>query len=105
MTKTSLSRRLERLEASYQVAIREAGEHARNLESAIRKRVLEHLSLDELRLFRAVVSARQQGSLNEETLTTDHRAALEKYRATFDEECRTAGFASSEDFYRRFKAG
>ena len=40
MTKTSVSRRLERLEASYHVAIRQAGEHARNLESVIRKRVL-----------------------------------------------------------------
>jgi hypothetical protein len=101
---TSLSRRLE-LEASYQVAIRQAGEHARNLESAIRKRVLEHLSLDELRALRDVASARQQGSFTEEGLTADHRAALEKYNATFDEECRNAGFASTEDFYRRIKAG
>jgi len=105
MTKTSLSRRLEHLEASYQVANRLAGEHARNLESVIRNRVLEQLSLDELRLLRDVVSARKQGSFKEEMLTTDHRAALKKYGATFDEECRKAGFASSGDLYRRLKAG
>ena len=98
MSMTALNRRLKNLEASYQVANRLAGEHARNLESVIRNRVLEQLSLDELRLLRDVVSARKQGSFKEETLTTDHRAALKKYGATFDEECRKAGFASATDF-------
>jgi hypothetical protein len=44
------------------VVNRQAGEHARNLEAAIRKRVLGHLSVDQLRLMLDVARAKQQGS-------------------------------------------
>src|SRR5580658_6335384 len=98
MARTSLNRRLKHLEASYQLVNRLAGEQARHLEAAIRQRVLEHLSLDELRLLRDVASARQQGSLKEEMLTDAHRAALKRYSATFEQECRKPGFSSSADF-------
>jgi hypothetical protein len=105
MARTSLNRRLKHLEASYRLVDRLAGEHAHNLEAAIRQRVLEHLSLDELRLLRDVATSRQQGLLKEEMLTDAQKAALKRYGATFEEECRKAGFASSADFRRRRGVG
>jgi hypothetical protein len=103
MTMASLNRRLKHLEAHYQVVRRVAGEHARNLESGIKRRVLEHLSSDELRLLLDVARARQQGSLKEEMLTAAQIAALKKYGAAFDEECRKAGFASATDFSSKMR--
>jgi len=105
MTITSLSRRLKRLEGSYQSVNRVVGEHARNLESALRERVLQHLSDDELRLLRDAAEAMQQGSFDQSKIPTDQWAALNTaYDAAFDEECRKAGYTSSAD-YRRLKAG
>ena len=103
---TTLSRRLKNLEAHYQVVSRRTGEQARNLESEIKNRVLAHLCVDELRLLLDVTRAHRQGSLKAETLATDQWAALVKsHNAALNEECRKAGFASSEAFYRRLKAG
>jgi DNA-binding GntR family transcriptional regulator len=104
MTLTSISRRLKRLEGNYQSVNRLAGEHARNLGPAIWKRVVQHLSDDELRLLQDVAEAMQQGSFKEQMLATDEWAALNTaYNAALNEECRKAG-ASSADF-RRLKAG
>ena len=98
-TRTSLSRRLKRLECSYQSVNRLAGEHARNLEPAIRKRVLEHLSDDELRLLHYVAKAMHEGSFEQSEIPAAQWAALnEAYNAALDEECRRAGFASATDF-------
>ncbi len=102
MTITSLTRRLKRLEGSYESVNRVASAHARNLESALRERVLQHLADDELRLLHDVAEAMQQGSLDQIKIPAEQLAALDKaYDAAFDEECRKAGFASAADFHRR----
>jgi len=92
---TSLSRRLKHLEASYQSVNRLAGERARNLESVIMKRVLQHLSDYELCLLRDVAAAMLQGAFEQSEMPAEQWAALNKaYDAALDEECRNAGFTS-----------
>ena len=99
---TSLSRRLKHLEASYQSVNRLAGERARNLESVIMKRVLQHLSDYELCLLRDVAAAMLQGAFEQSEMPAEQWAALNKaYDAALDEECRNAGFTSMEEFHRR----
>ena len=102
---TSLSRRLKHLEANYQLVNRQPDEHARNLESAIRKRVLGHLSADQLHLMLDVATAIQQGSFDESKIPAEQWAALnEAYNAALDEECRKAGITVVE-FSRYCRAG
>lgn len=99
MNATSVKRRLKRLEASRPAGNRLAGKHARDLESTISRRVLEHLSDEELCLVRDIAEAKQQGSFEQSQIPAEQGAALnEAYRAAFDEECRKAGFASAADF-------
>jgi hypothetical protein len=89
---------LKHLEASYQIVNRLSGAHARNLESAIRERVLQHLSDDELRLLHDVAKAMHEGSFDQSKIPAEQWAALNKaYNAALDE-CRKAGFASATDF-------
>lgn len=89
---TSLSRRLERLEAGCRQSDEIAADRCRNIHRAAYK----HLPLDQLKCLLAAITSYQQGR----GLTSEEAAAAEAFNSAVAVECQKAGFKSLAEFKR-----
>jgi len=89
---TSLSRRLQRLEAG----CRQSGEIAADRCRPISSRAFKHLSFDQLKCLQASITSYQQGR----PLTSEEAAAVLAFDTAAQEECRKAGITLAE--YKRY---